>query len=64
VAKPVNDNLDDYLLTEERPSEPLSFAGMTHQQRILPHDQLIMDAVAMWNGVVHRFTVVKKGVVS
>ncbi|VDM80630.1 unnamed protein product [Strongylus vulgaris] len=55
------DQVDEYALIEELQSasgeEPV-------EQRVLPSNEQIMDAVACWNGSTRRFVLRKKGSVS
>uniref|UniRef100_A0A914VHD0 Uncharacterized protein n=1 Tax=Plectus sambesii TaxID=2011161 RepID=A0A914VHD0_9BILA len=62
------DNAEDYLLIEESLNMPATGedgasgdgAPVTNQ-RILPPNEQIMDAVACWNGSTRRFVIRKKG---
>lgn len=65
-----NENADDYILFEENvvtiaPSPNAESVGeqFTYEpptQKVLPHSEPIMDAVACWNGVARRFHLRKK----
>ncbi|CAJ0927914.1 unnamed protein product, partial [Mesorhabditis belari] len=48
---------EDYVLIEESATD----SDDPQDQRILPHAEPIMDAVACWNGAQRRFVVRKKG---
>ncbi|RCN45799.1 hypothetical protein ANCCAN_08188 [Ancylostoma caninum] len=56
------DQVDEYALIEE--SVQSTSGEEPVEQRVLPSNEPIMDAVACWNGSTRRFVLRKKGSVS